>query len=452
MTLSASLRIFPALLTCALVACVAEKDSTDTGTKVECTAPSIEALTDQSIELGDPAVVATKATPCVKDDVPTITWSLDAKPLDSELDSTAIGISDPTNVSFKPDVVGTYVLAAYAADADGNASEVVLSVISVTSGNEPPIADCGENKSAAENDRVDMDGSASDDPEGAKLTYDWSLSSAPDCSALSSSDVFNGDQTVASVVPDCAGVFVVSLVVGDATNYSEPDYCSITVASDNAVPIADAGASETLSPCTPPDFHLNGWGSYDPDGDPLTYVWSLLSAPSGSAGDFSNDPNQAAPYFHWDIPGEYSFHLQVCDPTQCSAPDIVSYTFVDDTENNPPTANAGEDQSITADPDCTTASYVWTCDECPADSVTLDGSASIDELDGDELDFFWTETTGEVTIAAPASPTTDVAIAAFASTYNSAITKSWNVKLAVNDCSETDEDSVTITYTCTGTY
>lgn len=456
MTFPAALRLLPALLALAVVGCI-ETAPTDTSTGAgDCTVPTISELVDQTVNKGKMVTIPVQGTPCVEGAELTITWSLDSKPLDSEQDSTSIDASsDPSNPTFTPDAVGTYVWSAYASDADGNNSEVVIVVITVNSGNDIPVADCGLNQTAEENDRVDLDGSASKDPEGAELTYDWSVSSSPDCSSLESGDVFNGDQVVASVVPDCAGTFVISLVVDDGENYSEPAYCSVTVASDNASPIADAGTSETLSPCTAPDFHLDGWGSYDPDGDAITYAWSLLSAPAGSdpkEGKWANDPNQAAPYFHWDVPGEYIFQLQVCDAVGCSAPDIVTLTFVDPSENNPPTANAGDDQTITSEPDCSTASYVWTCEECPADSVTVDGSASIDSQDGDELDFYWTETSGELTIAAPASPTTEVSTPSFASTYGTAITKTWDVKLTVNDCSESDDDTVTITYTCTGSY
>lgn len=451
MTLPSAFRLLPALLVLAFVGCIETKPTDTSEGAGDCTAPTITELEDQTIDAGDTATIPVQATPCVEGTELTYTWSLDSKPLDSELDSTSIGATDPTNATFKPDAVGTYVLSVYASDADGNNSETVIVVINANSGNEAPIADCGVNQTAAENDRVDLDGSKSEDPEGAEITYDWSVSSSPDCSELEAADVFNGDQSVASVVPDCAGTFVISLVVSDGENFSEPAYCSVTVASDNATPIADAGTSETLSPCTAPDFHLDGWGSYDPDGDSLTYSWSVLSVPAGSVdADWANDPAQAAPYFHWDIPGEYIFQLQVCDAAGCSAPDIVTYTFVDPSENNPPTANAGADQTITSEPDCETASYVWTCEDCPADSVTIDASASIDSQDGDELDFYWSETSGQIVIAAPTSPTTEVAMSSFASTYGTAITKTWDVKLTVSDCSESDEDTVTITYTCTG--
>lgn len=447
-----ALRLLPALAVLALVGCPNDQGLTgDSNAGADaCTAPSLDPLENQTVTLGDTVVIKSVAKAC-NDAHFDYVWSMDSAPLDSQLDISDLTITEPAEPYFTPDVVGDYVISAYVVDAAGNKSAVAVAVITVQSGNEKPLADCGENQTAKVGDRVMLDGSASHDPEGAALTYQWALSSGPDGSGLSSDDVFNGDQVSASVVPDVAGVYVVSLVVSDGENYSDADYCSITVGSDNSAPIADAGQTATLSPCTPPDFHLDGWGSYDPDGDPLTYQWSLLSSPDGT-GYFADDSTKADPYFHWSTPGDYTFQLQVCDPYQCSAPDVVTYTFVDPSENTGPVANAGEDQTIDNEPDCSTASYVWTCEDCPSDKVTLDGSASIDEVDGDELDFYWKEATGELTLSSPTSVTTEAVTPSFASTYNTTITKTWTVDLTVSDCSESDTDSVTVTYTCTGSY
>lgn len=452
MTTFSAFRLLPAVALLALAGCGNDTGLTeDTSPPADaCTAPSIEPLENQTVTLGDTVVIKAVGKECNGAHANYV-WSIDSVPLDSELDISDLTQTEPAEPYFTPDVVGDYVVSVYMADDSGNKSAVTLAVITVESGNEKPVADCGENQTATAGDRVTLDGSGSEDPEGAALEYQWTLSSGPAESGLTSDDVFNGDTVSASVVPDVAGVYVVSLVVSDGENYSDPSYCSISVESDNATPIADAGQTETLSPCTPPDFHLDGWGSYDPDGDELTYQWSVLSQPDGT-GYFADDAAKADPYFHWSTPGDYTFQLQVCDPYHCSAPDVVTYTFVDPSENSSPVANAGDDQTIDNEPDCSTASYVWTCEDCPSDKVTLDGSASIDEIDGDELDFYWTEATGELTLSSPTSVTTEAVTPTFASTYNTTITKTWTVDLTVSDCSESDSDSVTVTYTCTGSY
>lgn len=453
-------RVVPVACALALAACTPDQNlegdkSGDTAT--DCSAPTAGIdPADISITLGQTALISGSGTGCAGRTV-SPNWTVASVPIESEIDSSMLNISDPWAPYVVPDVVGTYVVSLIAIDDLGATSVETYAVINVTSGNSAPIADCGENLSATEGDRVDLDGTGSSDPDDSSLAlvYDWTLSSAPSCSALDPEDIFNGTSPTASVVPDCDGVFVVSLLVSDGENWSTPDYCAITVAPDNQAPIADAGDSTVLSPCTNEQYQLNGFGSYDPEGEDLTFSWSLLSYPAEvvdpSVLTFS-DSTVADPYFQWTEPGEYTFMLQVNDGVQDSSPDIVTYTFADEGQNSRPIANAGDDQTISATPDCSTSSYTFTCEDCPSDTVTMDGTASSDPVDGDELDFMWTEPTGEVGITAPYSPTTDVSIPAFASTYNTAVTKSWELTLAVSDCTESDDDHVTITYTCTGEY
>jgi hypothetical protein len=450
MTLTRATLVLLALGT--LASCVQSKDDTSAAeSAAACGGPTVLAGADQSVTLGTRVSLEVSGTVCVDGEEPSFTWTVESVPVDSGIDTGDLDVADPTAPSFAPDVVGTYVLGVVVTDSLGATSSQDLVVVYVESGNAAPIADCGSNLSAEVDQRVDLDGSSSADPEGAALTYQWTLSSAPSCSALGTTDVFNAATVTASVVPDCAGVFVVGLAVSDGSNWSDADYCSITVETGDEAPIADAGDTSSLSPCTESNFELDGYGSYDPEGAELVYMWTLLTAPSGSAGDF-DDPTLANPVFHWDLIGTYTFQLQVSDGTAWSAPDIVSYTFTDESANNRPVANAGEDQTIEASPECSTASYSWTCEDCPSEDVELDGSASDDPADGDELDFLWTDASGELTIGSSYSPVTEVLTPSFASTYNVAVVRNWEVVLAVSDCADSDTDTVNITYTCTGEY
>ncbi len=414
-----------------------------------CEGPTVTAGADLSLTLG--ALATPSATGTVCDGEVTLAWAVESVPVDSAIDTGDLDLTDPAAPTFAPDVVGTYVVSVVSTDDTGVSSAADFVVITVASGNAAPLADCGPNLTAELDQRVDLDGSASSDPEGSALEYAWTLSSVPTCSELAASDVFNASTVSPSVVPDCAGVFVVGLAVSDGSNWSAVDFCSITVASGDQPPVADAGDSGALSPCTDQSFELDGYGSYDPEGGALTYAWSLLSAPSGSSGYFE-DTSLANPIFHWDEVGSYTFQLQVWDGTAWSAPDIVTYTFTDEGDNNSPVANAGDDQTVSVTTDCTTASYVFSCEDCPAEDVELDGSASDDALDGDDLDFMWTDTSGELTIGSRYVPVTTVLTPSFPSTYNTTTTRTWEVGLTVSDCADSDNDNVTITYSCTGEY
>jgi len=78
----------------------------------------------------------------------------------------------------------------------------------------------------------------------------------------------------------------------------------------NLPPTADAGLDQIVN--VGDVVQLDGSGSSDPDGDPLSYSWSFTSRPSGSTATLS-DPNVASPTFIADVAGDYTLELTVDD-------------------------------------------------------------------------------------------------------------------------------------------
>lgn len=111
---------------------------------------------------------------------------------------------------------------------------------------------------------------------------------------------------------------------------------------------------------------LDGSGSSDADGDPLTYRWSFTSKPGGSSATLSNSTS-VSPAFTADKDGSYVLQLIVNDGTVDSAADTMTVIAT----NAAPVANAGPDQNVNT-----------------GSLVTLDGSASTD-ANGDLLSYFW---------------------------------------------------------------
>ena len=132
----------------------------------------------------------------------------------------------------------------------------------------------------------------------------------------------------------------------------------------NSAPVANAGPDQTV--LCGAQVYLDGSKSTDADGDALTYKWSTVSKPAGSAAILSG-PSAVKPTFVVDKPGTYVAQLIVNDGKVDSVPDTVSIS----TENSKPVANAGPDQTV----------YV-------TDTVQLDGSKSTD-VDGDLLSYKW---------------------------------------------------------------
>lgn len=393
------------------------------------------------------------STVCDADSIAYL-WSIESVPVDSAVDNGDLELSNPVQPSFTPDVPGTYVVSLAVTDSSGVQSPTDLVVIEISAGSQRPVADCGGNRDAQVGERVDLDGSASSDPEGSPLSYQWSLASLPTCSTLLSTSLYNANTANPSFVPDCAAVFLIALSVSDGEQWSAPVQCSVTVGSGNQAPVAEAGNSGNLSPCTQHHYELDGWGSYDPEGAPLTYLWTLVGAPAGSTTSNAtfSDRAIANPTFDWDVTGEYTFELRVNDGTQDSAPDIVVLNFQDAADNAIPIANAGSDQTINHDADCSTASYVFECEDCPSEDATLTGTASDDPVDGDELSFAWNDPAQELTIEAPNSAVTTVYTPTFPSEYGVVTTRTWDVTLTVSDCADSDDDTVRVTYNCTGVY
>src|SRR5205823_2955371 len=102
---------------------------------------------------------------------------------------------------------------------------------------------------------------------------------------------------------------------------SLPD--TVTISTENSRPVANAGPDQTVN--VGAVVQLDGSGSFDADGDALTFKWSFTSRPLGSTAVLSN-PNITNPTFVADVPGNYVAQLIVNDGFLDSLPDTVVIT------------------------------------------------------------------------------------------------------------------------------
>jgi hypothetical protein len=108
---------------------------------------------------------------------------------------------------------------------DGNSNSLPDTVkIRVLNDNLMPVANAGEDKSALENTVCNLNGSASHDPEGFPVTYQWT---APTGIQLSDPASANPFFTCPNVSENTDLIF--SLIVNDGTFNSEPDYIRVRV-------------------------------------------------------------------------------------------------------------------------------------------------------------------------------------------------------------------------------
>lgn len=107
----------------------------------------------------------------------------------------------------------------------------------------------------------------------------------------------------------------------------------------NNVPVADAGDDQAIIEIGTL-VQLDGSGSYDLDGDPLAYEWTITK-PAGSIAELSNK-YAVNPTFVADIHGDYVIELVVSDIYSSSEPDSVTVSF----DNVKPVAEAGGNKPV----------------------------------------------------------------------------------------------------------
>jgi K319L-like, PKD domain/PKD domain len=236
-------------------------------------------------------------------------------------------------------------------------ADIVWTVVAVP--NHPPVANAGPDLTRSVGQSAQLDGSASSDQDGNSLTYHWTLTSIPPGSQATLSDAAAVKPTL---LIDAPGTYVATLIVNDGFADSVPD--SVSISTVNSAPVAHAGPDQTHVIHT--TVTLNGSGSSDINGDPLTYSWAFVSRPPDSTAALAN-PTSVTPSFEMDRAGTYVVRLVVHDGFLFSAADTVSIT----TLNSPPVANAGPDQTL----------FV-------TNSVTLDGTGSTD-VDGSAITYSW---------------------------------------------------------------
>lgn len=267
--------------------------------------PIARAGEDQVVLLGTSVVLDGSPSTDGDADPLTYSWSLAVRPAGSTAE--LVPGSEPHLVTLTPDIAGAYGVRLIVSDGkvDSGANTVV---VTVPGANAAPIAVAGPDQTVGINTLVTLDGSSSKDPDGAALTYQWTLSTRPSTSAATLSGSTTAKPTF---TPDATGVYAVKLTVSDGQSTSSPTVTIVNVAGTNAAPSANAGAdkfavtSQTL-------VQLDGSASDADPGTTLYYMWQFENRPVGSTATLS-DPTAANPTFIPDRTGTYDLILAVDD-------------------------------------------------------------------------------------------------------------------------------------------
>lgn len=238
-------------------------------------------------------------------------WSLTVPP------GSSASLSEPTALypSFMVDQPGDYV-ATLTVD-DGLVSSAPDGV-TVSTFNAAPVADAGEDQVISQTGTtVLLDGGTSFDEDGDNLVYAWSIESSPAGSSATFSDVTSSST---SFVADVNGDYVIRLTVIDEFGAtSDPD--SVIISFDNVAPVAKITA-ESTTVVAGQAVSLDASSSFDANGDPLSYRWSVISQPWGSSAGLSG-PDSGSTVLNTDMVGEYVVSLVVSDGLVTAEPTTV---------------------------------------------------------------------------------------------------------------------------------
>ena len=172
--------------------------------------PTANAGTDITLNLGQKVTLNGSLSKDPEGAALIYNWTFKTKPAGS---FATIQTTTSATAEFTPDQVGTYVVLLTVTD-DHNQSATATVNVMVSLPGRPPIANAGASLTTTYGNKVTLDGSASSDPDGDRLSYKWSFKTRPSGSATGLA-ITNDTQAKAEFEPDVTGQYVLTLSVSD---------------------------------------------------------------------------------------------------------------------------------------------------------------------------------------------------------------------------------------------
>ena len=178
-------------------------------------------------------------------------WSLVAVPAGSARTDADLHDRTTAQPQFSPDVEGAYRIRLRVDNGSMTDDDEV--VVTARLANVAPMADAGPDRITRPGLEVQVDGRASEDPDGGPqpLRYHWRVVSSPAGSALSDADLGDADSAQARWTPDVEGTYVLRLTVSDGAAQSGDNVLVIADATPPQVAIlhpADGSRIDTATP------------------------------------------------------------------------------------------------------------------------------------------------------------------------------------------------------------
>jgi len=293
---------------------------------------------------------------------------------------------DSANPSFTAPLVNADTTLSFTLTAANGTTDTVVITVTDVAGT-GLVANAGPDQSVSEGDIVTLIGS-----DSGSGTYAWEQIAVSDAAGVLLDDSTAANPIFAAPRVDIGGQTLTFLLTFTDNNGTiTTDTVNIHVKNVNTAPIAIAGESRSIAAWS--ELTLNGSGSYDPDGETLSYQWTqrqgdgpVTVADDNSLSPSFTDNSTAELVFLLAVQGELVFDLTVTDGTVSSVVDSVTINII--AGNNAPVADAGVDQ---------TANEI--------SLVELDAQGSND-ADGDTLTYGWTQIGGTEVITSNSDSST----------------------------------------------
>jgi len=308
-------------------------------------------------------------------DILQYSWSITNAPAGSTASLTNAYQSVST---FTPDLEGDYSVQLMVNDGANTVTRTAT--IQASLGNIAPTASITNPAVAALNSTVQLSGTNSTDPNNDTLSYRWTFQTRP----IESQAVFNdANAAQPSFTADTSGNYQVQLIVNDGEFDSTPVTATVNVSGGNGNASPVVNTTINTSAAVGVQVSLTATAT-DPDGDTLQYLWSIISAPTGSTATLAN-ADRPVSTFTPDLEGSYTVQLVVSDGSN----EVTRTATIQATPGNiAPTASITSpsvvalantvqlDGSNSTDPNNDTLSYRWTFLSRPASSQAYFNNAN----------------------------------------------------------------------------